>query len=165
MIARVRDERPGDAEAIRGVVERAFAGHEHSDGTEHDIVERLRETRAPVLSLVAQVGEDLVGHIAFSPVEIADGTPGWFGLGPLSVDPRHKRCGIGSALVETGLARLEAEGANGCVVLGEPGYYARFGFTADHALTFSGVPAQYFQSLLLAGDPPVGEVRYGKAFG
>ena len=69
------------------------------------------------------------------------------------------------ALIEAGLQRLIARGARGCVVLGDPAYYARFGFIHDPALTFPGAPAEYFQRLVLRGDPPSGAVRYAPAFG
>lgn len=162
----IRAEREGDEQAIRKLVEAAFTNHHHSDGTEPQIVERLRRERAPMLSLVA-VGEDgaILGHIAFSPVTIGGEDCGWFGLGPLSVQPAHQNDGIGTALTREGLERLQRQGAGGCVVLGEPAYYARFGFAADAALTFAGVPPEYFQRLVISGDAPAGAVRYSPAFG
>ncbi len=161
----IRDERAADANAIRAMVERAFAGHHHSDGTEPEIVDRLRRDRTPMLSLVADESGSLVGHIAFSPVSIGDGSRGWFGLGPLSVEPARQNAGIGSALCRAGLERLRTDGAKGCVVLGEPGYYARFGFEHDPGLTFPGVPQEYFQRLVFDGRAPAGEVSYAAAFG
>lgn len=161
----VREERAGDVPAIRAIVEAAFKDHHHSDGTEPDVIERLRRDRSPMLSLVAEEGGEVVGHVAFSPVTIGGVDCDWFGLGPLSVIPEKQNSGIGSALVREGLERLQARGAGGCVVLGEPGYYGRFGFVADAALTFAGVPPEYFQRLLLAGDMPHGAVRYASAFG
>lgn len=165
MSVTIRDERAADHAAIRGIVERAFADHEHADGSEPDIVERLRKSREPLVALVAESEGRVIAHVAFSPVAITDGTPGWFGLGPLSVDPPCQKRGIGSMLTREGLARLVAMKARGCVVLGDPEYYARFGFSADHRLTFPGVPAHYFQSLLFSGEMPEGEVSYAKAFG
>ncbi len=147
------------------MVERAFENHAHSSGTEPDIIERLRRDRVPMLSLVAEQNGALVGHIAFSPVAIADGAKRWYGLGPLSVEPAVQNGGIGKALCEVGLARLRSEGAAGCTVLGNPDYYARFGFAHDPALIFPGVPAEYFQRVVFTGDPPAGEVSYAQAFG
>lgn len=161
----IREEQPGDEEAIRALVERAFDGHHHSDGTEADIVDRLRRERTPMLSLVAERGDRIIGHIAFSPVSISDGSKGWFGLGPLSVEPDCQNDGIGSALCLKGLERLRSDGAGGCVVLGEPGYYARFGFAHDPALAFPGVPQEYFQCVLFDDEMPAGEVSYARAFG
>lgn len=69
-----------------------------------------------------------VGHIAFSPVTISDGSLHWHGLGPASVLPAHQKRGIGKSLVAKGLPLLEAMGSKGCALVGDPGYYQRFGF-------------------------------------
>ena len=95
---------------------------------------------------------------------IAGARCGWLGLGPLSVRPEQQRRGIGTALVGEGLARLRARGAAGCVLLGDPGYYRRFGFEADAGLTFAGAPPEYFLRLLLAGPAAAGPVAYQPAF-
>lgn len=162
----IRRERRGDEAPIAEVTAAAFAGHPHSDGSEPAIVARLRASGELTFSLVA-VDEDgvIVGHLAFSAVTIGDDTCDWYGLGPVSVAPASQRRGIGSALVRKGLAQIEAHGAAGCVVRGEPEYYGRFGFAHDPALTYPGPPAKYFQRLLLRGEAPRGEVRYSPAFG
>ena len=131
----IRDERPEDVDAIRNLTARAFAGMPYSDGTESAIVDRLREAGTLTLSLVAAMDGAVVGHVAFSPVAISDGSKDWFGLGPISVEPQHQREGIGSALVDAGLSRLKALGARGCVLVGDPGYYGRFGFSTGPALS------------------------------
>ena len=159
----IRAERPGDEDAIRDVTTRAFAGAAHSDGTEADIVARLRDAGALTLSLVADDG-GIVVHVAFSPVTIV-GAAGWFGLGPVSVAPDRQQQGIGQKLILEGLARLKTRGAAGCVVLGDPDYYARFGFAADPALRYPGPPPAYFQCLAFAGATPAGIVAYHSAFG
>ena len=161
----IRDGRESDAAAIRNVVEQAFDGHARSDGTEPDIVERLGAERKPVLSLVAEEDDAIIGHIAFSPVAISDGTIGWYGLGPASVTPERQGDGVGSSLVCHGLLRIKDDAAMGCVVLGKPDFYARFGFACDPDLTFPGVPPKYFQRLRFGGPEPRGEVRYCAAFG
>ena len=160
----IRDERAGDEAAIAGVIERAFALTEHSNGTEAQIVERLRAAGALAISLVAERDGAVVGHIAFSPVTVG-AARGWFGLGPVAVERGHQGEGIGAALIEAGLARLRSSGANGCVVLGDPRYYARFGFRVIGGLTYPTAPASCFQALTLSGEPPRGEVRYHPAFG
>jgi predicted N-acetyltransferase YhbS len=160
----IREERPGDVETIAGVIERAFAAAEHRDGTEAQIVERLRAAGALALSLVAERDGAVVGHAAFSPVTVNE-AQGWFGLGPVAVEPERQGQGIGAALIEAGLARLRSSGAQGCVVLGDPAYYARFGFRVVRGLTYPGAPAEYFQALAFSGHPPRGEVRYHPAFG
>lgn len=161
----IRDERDEDAAAISRITAAAFAGAPHSSGTEARIVEALREAGALTVSLVAASDDGrIVGHIAFSPVQI-DGVAGrWYGLGPVSVAPDLQRQSIGGALIREGLARLAALNADGCVLLGDPSYYSRFGFVSDPALTYGGAPSPYFQRLLLRGEPPKGDVRYHPAF-
>ncbi|WP_371873629.1 GNAT family N-acetyltransferase [Agaricicola taiwanensis] len=85
-------------------------------------------------------------------------------MGPVSVSPSLQRGGIGTALIEEGLRLLKHRGAAGCVVLGDPNYYRRFGFTSDHALRYGEVPPEYFQSMVLSGDPAKGEVTYHEGF-
>lgn len=113
---------------------------------------------------MADHGGQIVGHIAFSPVTISDRAIGWFGLGPVSVQPEWQGRGIGSALIRRGLAELQDRRAMGVVLLGEPEYYARFGFEHDPQLTYPGPPPEYFQRLVLSGSPPVGAVGYAPAF-
>ncbi len=161
----IRAETPEDVDAIGVVTRAAFAGAAHSSGTEGAIVEALREAGALKLSLVAVQGGAVVGHIAFSPVTIEGRSIGWFGLGPVSVRPDRQRGGVGAALIEAGLDRLRRGGAAGCVVLGDPGYYRRFGFAADARLRYPQAPAAYFQRLAFAGPPPTGTVAYHQAFG
>ena len=161
----IRDERAEEAQAIAALTSAAFRGAAHTDGTEGTIPGKLRESGDLVLSLVAEAQGELVGHLAFSPVTISDGSEGWYGLGPVSVIPARQGNGIGTALIGEGIERLRGLGAQGCVVLGEPGYYARFGFRHDPALAFPGPPAEYFMRLVLAGREPAGEVRYAPAFG
>ena len=165
MIAAVRLERRGDERVIGEVVDAAFAGHPHSDGNEPAIVERLRADGDLALSLVAEDAGRIVGHAAFSPVAISDGSRGWYGLGPVAVLPACQRRGVGAALIARGLDLLRGRGAAGCVVLGDPAYYARFGFAHDPALVFSGPPPRYFQQVRFAAAGAAGIVTYAPAFG
>jgi putative acetyltransferase len=160
----IRDECPSDAERIAQVTRDAFAGHAHGSHAEHLIVNALRESGALAISLVAELSGVVVGHIAFSPVTVGDGSSGWYGLGPLSVAPAFQRRGIGRALVVHGLEQLHEKGARGCVVLGEPSFYGRFGFAHDPELRLAGVPPEFFQSLPLRGNRARGEVTYHPAF-
>lgn len=160
----IRPEEPTDAAAIRALTEAAFAGAEHTSGTEGAIVDALRAAGALTLSLVAEQDGAIVGHAAFSPVRIEGEDSCWFGLGPVSVAPDRQGGGIGAELIREGLSVLQNRDAAGCVVLGDPAYYGRFGFTSDHALRYPGVPAQYFQSLQWSGDPAAGEVAYHPGF-
>lgn len=161
----IRPEDARDGDAIRAVIETAFRDVERSDGSEPRIVDALREAGDLALSLVAEDGERIIGHVAISPVTIADGATGWFGLAPVSVLPDHQRQGIGAALVKRAIADMRQRGAAGMVVLGEPDYYARFGFEQRAQLSYPGAPAPYFQALAFDGTWPAGEVRYAPAFG
>lgn len=168
----IRDERPGDAAAIERVTTAAFAHAAHASHTEQFIVNALRRAGQLTVSLVAQVtqtGEDeqeIVGHVAVSPVSISpsSGAAGWCGLGPISVAPGRQGQGIGARLVTAALAQLQKAGAAGCVVLGDPAYYGRFGFAARSGLAFPRVPAAYFQALRFSGAWPSGTVSYHEAF-
>ncbi len=100
----------------------------YAGGDEQDVINRLREAGALSVSLVATIDDEIVGHVAFSPADAADSTGPWFTLGPVSVLPDYQRQGIGSALIRQGLDDLEALGALGCVLVGNPEYYQRFGF-------------------------------------
>jgi putative acetyltransferase len=160
---RLRSEVVGDAAEIRRLIDAAFAEAEHSSGTESAIVDALREAGALTVSLAAEAEGRIVGHVAFSPVTIGD-TAGWFGLGPVSVDRAHRRQGIGAALIRQGLGLLKEARAGGCVVLGDPHYYRRFGFEQDPGLRFEGAPPEYFMRLTLAGTTPAGPVAYHPAF-
>lgn len=160
----IRDEHPGDREPIAALTRSAFAGVEHSSHTEQFIVDALRQAGALTVSLVAEADEGIVGHLALSPVQLSDGSAHWYGLGPISVAPEHQRRGIGSALVHAAIEALQQRQAAGCVVLGDPAYYGRFGFEADPRLRLPGIPAEFFQSRRLRGDSPDADVRYHDAF-
>lgn len=131
---------------------------------EQFIVRSLREARALAVSLVAEQGQAIVGHVAYSPVTITSGEQHWYGLGPLAVDPRFQRRGIGTALVIAGLEQLRTSFAAGCVVLGDPAYYSRFG-RVFHGLVYPGAPCNYFMAQVFTGAVPHGEVSYHAGFG
>jgi putative acetyltransferase len=161
----IRSELPDDAAAISSVITAAFLKAEHSGGNEAQIVNVLRNAEALIVSLVATENNRIVGHVAFSPVTIDGRSDSWFGLGPVAVMPSHQRNGFGSALIEAGLALLRERGARGCVVLGNPEFYGRFGFTADPDLFLAGVPSEYFRRLSFGEERRAGEVKYHPAFG
>ena len=160
----VRAEQPQDIDTITRLTEAAFLHAAHSSHTEHFIVNALRDAGQLALSLVALDGEQIVGHVALSPVTLSSGVTGWYGLGPISVWPAQQGLGIGSALMHAALAALRQQGAAGCVLLGDPGYYARFGFRPQPGLTLPGVPPEYFQALGFTGEMPEGDVGYHSAF-
>ena len=160
----IRHERPQDISTITALTVAAFASQEHSSHTEQFIVNALRRSQQLTISLVAVLDEDIVGHVAASPVTISSGAQGWFGIGPISVWPDRQGQGIGSALMQAALAELQQLGAMGCVVLGDPGYYSRFGFAVHAGLELHGVPPQYFQALSFGTALPQGSVQYHAAF-
>jgi putative acetyltransferase len=161
---KLRDEIPGDEVAIHELTKIAFASIEMSDGTEPQIVDRLRESGDLILSLVVLDDEQIVGHIAFSPVSISKSPGQWFGLGPVSVHPEHQNAGIGRQLIEVGLQRLRSLNAAGCVLLGDPAYYGRFGFSSPGNLIYGEVPVEYIQALNFGPVLAKGEVQYAPAF-
>ena len=124
----IRSETEADVNAITKVTVAAFETLAISNHTEQYIITALRAAKALTLSLVAEVEGRVIGHIAFSPVTISDGTRNWYGLGPVSVLPAYQRQGVGKALIREGLARLKAMDAQGCCLVGHPDYYRKFGF-------------------------------------
>lgn len=161
----VRPERRGDLEAIDGVVTEAFAGPD-----EAALVKALRrdECWLPALSVVAEVqGDGVVAHVALTRLTVG-GEPA-LALAPLSVRPDLQRRGVGSALVKVALARAAERGERLVLVVGDPAYYGRFGFTpaADQGITGPYADAgAAFQALALdgAGPPPRGPARYPACF-
>ena len=160
----VRSETPQDFDAIREVEVLAFERHPFSHQTEHLIVEALRAAGALEVSLVAEIDTEVVGHIAFSAATIGGSSSGWFLLGPVAVLPGHQGEGVGRALVETGLDELRSREASGCVLVGDPAFYGRFGFRQCAGVTWEGVPDENVLCLPMSGDAPVGTVTCHKAF-
>ena len=168
MSIQLRHETHDDVAAIEAVTIAAFADAPHTSHTEQFIVRALRTANELTLSIVADEHGQVVGHVALSPVTITDGhghkAEGWYGLGPISVLPNRQEQGIGSRLMAQALAELQAMQAAGCVLLGDPAYYARFGFQAHAGLQLPGVPPGYFMALAFDGLVPEGTAHYSDAF-
>jgi putative acetyltransferase len=165
-LPRIRHEVPGDREAVRRVNESAF------DSTdEADLVDILRVDARPVVSLVAEIGDRLVGHILFSPVS-ASAAPELriAGLGPMAVLPENQRTGVGSALVVEGLKVCREAGFGAVVLVGHPDWYPRFGFVPASRFGLASeydVPDDVFLAIELHPgylEGARGTVRYQKAF-
>lgn len=160
----IRPEAEEDIPVIEAVTESAFHDAAHTDHNEQFILAGLREAGALTISLVAEMEGAIVGNVAVSPVFISDGSLGWFGLGPVSVSPQWQGLGIGSELVREVLKRLSEQGASGCVVLGDPSYYQRFGFAHEPNLVLPDVPSEYFMARSFGRSIPGGTVTYHRAF-
>ena len=160
----IRSEAIVDAQAIEEVILTAFRNAPHTEHTEQYIVKALREAGVLTVSLVAELNGRIVGHVAVSPVSITGGATRWYGLGPVSVIPELQGKGIGSRLMRAALRKLKHQDAAGCVLLGDPVYYRRFGFKPEIGLVLPGVPPEYFQALSYGGPIPHGEVSYHAAF-
>jgi putative acetyltransferase len=160
----IRSEIESDVQAISDITRAAFENHPYSNNTEEFIIKALRDANALTISLVAVSGNRLVGHIAFSPVTISDGSPGWYGLGPISVLPEFQRQGIGKSLMLEGLSSLKSLGARGCVLVGDPGYYERFGFRSLPDLAIDGVPQENVLTLPFEGSKTSGTVVFHEGF-
>ncbi len=160
----IRNETAADVSAIREVTAAAFNTLEISKHTEQLIIEALRAAKALTVSLVAETDGVVIGHVAFSPVTISDGTQGWYGLGPVSVLPAYQRQGIGRALIQEGLSRLKAMNARGCCLVGHPDYYRKFGFKNPSGLLVEGVPPDVFFALSFDESYPQGAVTFHEGF-
>ncbi|MGF6232443.1 putative acetyltransferase [Inquilinus ginsengisoli] len=160
----IRDQQPEDDAAVRQLVGDAFRGRPYSDGREPAILDALRAAGALTVALVAEEDSEILGQVAFSPVAIDATARNWYGLGPVAVRPDRQGQGIGQALIRSGLDRIRALGAQGCVLAGAPGYYGRFGFTADPRLQSPGIPPQYFLVLPFGAEVPGGTVTFHPAF-
>jgi putative acetyltransferase len=163
----IRDEQSRDRAAVFALEAAAFGRPE-----EARLVDALRESVTPRLSLVAERDGRLVGHAFFSPVSIEGPRPGppAGALGPIGVDPARQKQGIGSALVRAGLARAPALDWCAIFLLGSPDYYARFGFRLAAARGLHYESSAFdagFQVLELEPDALQGVsgfVRYPSAF-
>lgn len=165
MSVEVRPEAPGDAEAIYGLNTVAFDGRTE----EADLVDALRSSDDLLLSLVAIRDEKLVGHIAFSRliVDSAGGPVGGVALAPVSVHPGCQSEGVGSLLIRAGLAELAARDEQVVLVVGNPSYYSRFGFSTAAGKRYPSRHSGPHLMALVIGDPagaPIGPVRYPEAF-
>ncbi|MGL4737199.1 MAG: MYG1 family protein [Cellulosilyticaceae bacterium] len=174
-VINVRAIEADDTSKVYDVVQTAFASAEHADGTEQDLVVRLRadeKAYVPELELVAEQDGQIVGHVLFTKAAIAeDGKSAeTLALAPLAVLPDLQKSGVGTALVNVGLERAKALGYKHVIVLGSDQYYPRFGFkeAAQYGVKAPfEVPSPYFMALELedgALDGVQGVVVYSPAF-
>ncbi len=157
MIDRIetRDSTPADLPDLEALYPAAFPNEDLLP-----LVRTLLQEEPPVLSLVAEVGGVVVGHVAFTPCRIEGQAVRVDLLAPLAVAPAHQRQGIGSTLVRAGLRRLASAGVARALVLGDPAYYSRFGFVPDRDVEPPyPLPPEWagaWQSIVLDdADPPL----------
>ena len=161
----ITTEQPEHVADIYRVNTLAFDGRTE----EAELVDALRDSGELLLSLVALSGESVVGHIAFSRliVDTAEGPVGGVALAPVGVLPEFQDEGIGSMLISAGIDSLAAAGEQVILVVGNPAYYSRFGFTTAIGKRYPGRQSgPHFMARVL-GDPataPIGPVRYPEAF-
>ncbi len=160
----IRKEIQSDVGAITDITKAAFGNHPYSNNTEQFIINALRAANALTVSLVAEMEEKLVGHIAFSPVTFSDGSENWYGLGPVSVLPDYQKQGVGTKLVNEGIGLLKGLRAEGCVLVGDPNFYERFSFRSPNGLKYEGVPQENFLALSFCNRIPTGVVKFHQAF-
>lgn len=160
----IREERPCDVDWIRNVLLAAFP-----TSAEADLVDRIREEGLSVISLVAEEGGEVAGHILFSPVIVEGEDRKGLGLAPVAVAPQFQGRGIGSGLIEKGLEEARKNDFNFVVVLGDPAYYIRFGFQTATQFGLGneyGAEAEFMAQELISGglDRIQGMVRYAEPF-
>jgi len=159
----IRLEHPSDDNAINDLTIRAFTDMPYSAGTEAPVIRLLRRSGDLALSLVMEEDGAIIGHVAFSPIRI-EGHAGWFGLGPIAVEPARQRSGIGKALIEKGLEILKGRGAAGVALIGDPDVYRSSGFASDGRLTYKGLESRFVQRIVFFGPDPEGELHFADAF-
>lgn len=160
----VRRETNADIAAIYSLTKTAFEPMAFSDGSEPEIINALRADGDLTLSLVVENDGDALGHAAFSAVSIGGKNGGWFALGPISVDPKHQRKGLGKSLIQHGFEILKSDGALGCVVVGNPDIYSRVGFSNQGGLTYGDLPPKLIRWVSFGDVTPQGELVFAPAF-
>ena len=160
----LREETTTDIDAITEVTIAAFKNLPVSNHTEQFIISALRDANALTISLVADIDGRVVGHIAFSPVIISDGTKDWYGLGPISVLPEYQKQSIGKSLIKKGLSLLKNMGGQGCALVGDPNYYKQFGFKNYSELIHEGIPQEVFLALPFNEKVPKGTIEFHEGF-
>lgn len=159
----IRTETRNDIAAIRTIVTEAMKLLPQASGTEADIIDRLRDDDALILSLVAEEKGKPVGYLAASMGRLGTAR-NWGLIGPLAVTPSRHGEGIGSALMIEAVERLRPA-CKGAALVGEPGYYGRFGFRAYPGLRVGDCPPQYILALPFDAEEPAGELIHPAAFG
>ena len=160
----IRKETSADADAIGLLTQKAFAPVPYSNGSEGQIIDQLRSDGDLILSLVMDDEGRIVGHIAFSPIQIDGKQDKWYCLGPICVAPDKQKQGIGKALIGEGLREIRALGSNGCILVGDPAYYGRLGFKSNGQLRYGELNPSLIQYRSFQGQVPKGVLTHATAF-
>lgn len=165
MTVEIIPEQPEHVERIYRLNTIAFEGRTE----EAELVDALRDSGELLLSLVATEGDEVIGHVAFSrlTIDTADGPVGGVALAPVVVDPGHQGLGVGSMLIRIGIGLLAEREEQVIVVVGNPSYYTRFGFSCAAGKRYPGRHAGPHFLALVLGDPataPIGPAKYPDAF-
>ncbi len=174
MVFEIRQEQEKDYNTVHQVIELAFRDMEDSDHSEPFLVDRLRQTDAfiPELSLVAEIGGEIIGHILMTKVEIVSENKSVtsLGLAPVSVLPAYQNRGVGSVLIREAHRRAAELGYGSAVLLGHKDYYPRFGYkqAIDFGIEFPfDVPHEYCMAVELRPESlkdVQGMIQYAKPF-
>jgi len=160
----IRNEKPSDRASVCKLIASAFKGKPYAQGDEQDLLDKLEKANALVLSLVAIEDNTVIGQVAFSPAQNSNNSGTWYALGPVAVTPARQGEGIGARLIETGLAELKQKGASGCILVGDPAYYSRFGFELTPGCCPEGEPEAYFMVKSFSDQMPIGKFSFHPAF-
>lgn len=151
---KIRQEIPSDRKKIFELIKNTFVQAQHTDGDEHNLVDRLRESTAfiPELSLVAEYNNEIIGHILFSKIKVGDSVQ--LALAPLSVATKYQKLGIGSNLIQEGHKIAKTMGYEYSILLGYPSYYSKFGYKPAHIFGIKSpfdVPKEFYMAINLQG--------------
>nr|WP_174506463.1 N-acetyltransferase [Acinetobacter sp. Marseille-Q1620] len=160
----IRKEKAEDIDDIFKLIETAFQNQPYATHTEQFIVNALRASSELTLSLVATEQQKIIGQVAISPVTISSGATDWYGLGPISVLPERQHQGIGSLLMQAALNKLKQINAQGCILVGDPVFYHRFGFHTCPDLHYPNIAQEYVQVASFTEALPKGVVMFSEAF-
>ena len=165
----IRQETQADYDVVYSLIVNAFKRAKHRDGTEQDLVVRLRQSPAFIsnLSLVAEDEGQIVGYVLLTKIKIGDSTE--LALAPLAVSPEKQGQGIGGRLIQTAHRIAKQLGYHYSVLLGEPEYYQRFGYVPAHQFGIVApfdVPDGYYMAYALQDNPKAvqGVVQYDGVF-
>ncbi|WP_027469849.1 GNAT family N-acetyltransferase [Deefgea rivuli] len=160
----IQVEQAADVEAVENLMLQAFANHPHSNNQEYKLVNALRVAGACAVALLAKKDGALCGAVYASLIQLNGVEDGWYCIAPVAVSPAEQKQGIGQALMRAALHQLQQLGAKGCVIVGDPAYYSRFGFARHEGLVSPGIPDEYVMGLAFADAKPQGRIDYHAAF-